>query len=73
MFLLLSWMGSGAEGGKIVDSIMACFRVDYCGRGELSEWVTQVTSAIAEAEIWRRRQQKLGQMLSKLSHMSEGS
>lgn len=22
---------------QIVDSIMACFRVDYCGRGELSE------------------------------------
>ncbi|KAI5843992.1 meiotic recombination protein DMC1, partial [Morchella snyderi] len=38
----------------IVDSIMACFRVDYCGRGELSE-----------------RQQKLGQMLSKLAHMAE--
>ncbi|PUU75824.1 DNA recombination and repair protein Rad51 [Tuber borchii] len=38
----------------VVDSIMACFRVDYCGRGELSE-----------------RQQKLGQMLSKLSHMAE--
>ncbi|CCX04691.1 Similar to Meiotic recombination protein DLH1; acc. no. P50265 [Pyronema omphalodes CBS 100304] len=38
----------------IVDSIMACFRVDFCGRGELSE-----------------RQQKLGQMLAKLSHMAE--
>ncbi|TEB39377.1 hypothetical protein FA13DRAFT_1751484 [Coprinellus micaceus] len=38
----------------IVDSIMALFRVDYSGRGELSE-----------------RQQKLAQMLSKLSKMSE--
>lgn len=28
--------------------------------------------SITEAEIWHRRQQKLGQMLSKLSHMSEG-
>ncbi|TCD68109.1 Meiotic recombination protein dmc1 [Steccherinum ochraceum] len=38
----------------IVDSIMACFRTDYSGRGELSE-----------------RQQKLAQMLSKLSKLSE--
>ena len=33
---------------------MACFRVDYSGRGELSE-----------------RQQKLGQFLSRLTHMAE--
>ena len=33
---------------------MACFRVDYSGRGELAE-----------------RQQKLGQFLSKLTHMAE--
>ena len=33
----------------IVDSVMALFRVDYSGRGELAE-----------------RQQKLGQMLSRL-------
>ncbi|KAF8665309.1 hypothetical protein AX16_000329 [Volvariella volvacea WC 439] len=38
----------------VVDSIMALFRVDYSGRGELSE-----------------RQQKLAQMLSKLSKLSE--
>ncbi|RXW19175.1 hypothetical protein EST38_g6676 [Candolleomyces aberdarensis] len=38
----------------IIDSIMALFRVDYSGRGELSE-----------------RQQKLAQMLSKLSKLSE--
>ncbi|KAL6304786.1 Rad51-domain-containing protein [Sparassis latifolia] len=38
----------------IVDSIMALFRTDYSGRGELSE-----------------RQQKLAQMLSKLSKLSE--
>jgi len=38
----------------IVDSIMALFRVDFSGRGELSE-----------------RQQKLAQMLSKLSKLSE--
>jgi len=38
----------------IIDSIMALFRVDYSGRGELSE-----------------RQQKLGQMLSKLTKLSE--
>ncbi|KAF8735213.1 hypothetical protein AX14_002478 [Amanita brunnescens Koide BX004] len=38
----------------IVDSIMALFRVDYSGRGELSE-----------------RQQKAGQMLSKLTKLSE--
>lgn len=38
----------------IVDSIMALFRVDFSGRGELSE-----------------RQQKLAQMLSKLSKISE--
>ncbi|KAL7285422.1 hypothetical protein ACG7TL_000518 [Trametes sanguinea] len=38
----------------IVDSIMALFRADYSGRGELSE-----------------RQQKLAQMLSKLSKLSE--
>jgi meiotic recombination protein DMC1 len=39
----------------IIDSVMACFRVDYTGRGELSE-----------------RQQKLGQFLSKLNHISNG-
>ena len=39
---------------KIIDSIMALFRVDFSGRGELSE-----------------RQQKLAQMLSKLSKLSE--
>ncbi|SJL06265.1 probable Meiotic recombination protein dmc1 [Armillaria ostoyae] len=38
----------------IVDSIMALFRVDYSGRGELSE-----------------RQQKLAQMLSRLTKLSE--
>ncbi|KAJ3252057.1 Meiotic recombination protein dmc1 [Boothiomyces macroporosus] len=38
----------------VVDSIMALFRVDYSGRGELSE-----------------RQQRLGQMLSKLVRISE--
>lgn len=38
----------------IIDSIMACFRVDYCGRGELAD-----------------RQQKLNQMMSKLTHMAE--
>ncbi|KAI0784972.1 Rad51-domain-containing protein [Abortiporus biennis] len=38
----------------IVDSIMALFRTDFSGRGELSE-----------------RQQKLAQMLSKLSKLSE--
>lgn len=38
----------------IVDSIMALFRVDYSGRGELSE-----------------RQQKLNQMLSRLTRISE--
>ena len=38
----------------IIDSVMACFRVDYSGRGELSE-----------------RQQKLGQFLSRLTHMAE--
>ncbi|KAJ6264395.1 hypothetical protein Dda_0541 [Drechslerella dactyloides] len=38
----------------VVDSIMACFRVDYSGRGELSE-----------------RQQKLGQMLARLTTMAE--
>jgi meiotic recombination protein DMC1 len=39
----------------IIDSIMACFRTDFCGRGELSE-----------------RQQKLGQFLTKATHMAEG-
>ena len=39
---------------QIVDSIMALFRVDYSGRGELSE-----------------RQQKLNQMLSRLTRISE--
>ncbi|KAK6520322.1 Meiotic recombination protein dmc1 [Arthrobotrys conoides] len=38
----------------VIDSIMACFRVDYSGRGELSE-----------------RQQKLGQMLARLTTMAE--
>ncbi|KAJ7057223.1 DNA recombination and repair protein Rad51 [Mycena amicta] len=38
----------------IIDSIMALFRTDFSGRGELSE-----------------RQQKLAQMLSKLSKLSE--
>ncbi|KAG6866045.1 hypothetical protein C0991_009142 [Blastosporella zonata] len=38
----------------IIDSIMALFRVDFSGRGELSE-----------------RQQKLAQMLSKLTKLSE--
>lgn len=38
----------------IVDSIMALFRVDYSGRGELSD-----------------RQQKLNQMLSRLTRISE--
>ncbi|KAJ7161362.1 Rad51-domain-containing protein [Mycena crocata] len=39
---------------QIVDSIMALFRTDFSGRGELSE-----------------RQQKLAQMLSKLTKLSE--
>lgn len=38
----------------IVDSIMALFRVDFSGRGELSE-----------------RQQKLAQVMSKLTKLSE--
>lgn len=38
----------------VVDSIMALFRTDFSGRGELSE-----------------RQQKLGQMLSKLTRIAE--
>lgn len=38
----------------IVDSIMALFRVDFCGRGEMAD-----------------RQQKLGQMLSRLQKISE--
>ncbi|TKA79822.1 Meiotic recombination protein DLH1 [Cryomyces minteri] len=38
----------------VVDSVMACFRVDYTGRGELAE-----------------RQQKLGQFLTKMTHMAE--
>ncbi|XP_072382487.1 meiotic recombination protein DMC1/LIM15 homolog [Diabrotica undecimpunctata] len=46
------------EGGifklLIVDSIMALFRVDYTGRGEMAD-----------------RQQKLGQMLSRLQKISE--
>ncbi|KAG2352763.1 Rad51-domain-containing protein [Suillus spraguei] len=39
---------------QIVDSIMALFRVDFSGRGELSE-----------------RQQKLAQVMSKLTKLSE--
>ncbi|KAK4876787.1 hypothetical protein RN001_009293 [Aquatica leii] len=38
----------------IVDSVMALFRVDYCGRGEIAV-----------------RQQKLGQMMSRLQKISE--
>ena len=38
----------------IVDSIMALFRVDFSGRGKLSE-----------------RQQKVGQMMSKLQKLAE--
>ncbi|KAF5269990.1 hypothetical protein FQR65_LT05789 [Abscondita terminalis] len=38
----------------IIDSVMALFRVDYCGRGEIAY-----------------RQQKLGQMLSRLQKISE--
>lgn len=38
----------------IIDSIMALFRVDYSGRGEMAD-----------------RQQKLGQMLSRLQNISE--
>lgn len=38
----------------VVDSIMALFRTDFAGRGELSE-----------------RQQKLGQMLAKLTRIAE--
>lgn len=38
----------------IVDSIMALFRVDYTGRGEMAD-----------------RQQKLGQMMSRLQKISE--
>ena len=37
----------------IIDSIMALFRTDFCGRGELAD-----------------RQQKLGQMLAKLTRLS---
>jgi meiotic recombination protein DMC1 len=37
----------------IIDSVIACFRTDYVGRGELSE-----------------RQQKLGQYLQRLNHIS---
>ncbi|KNZ75030.1 Meiotic recombination protein dmc1 [Termitomyces sp. J132] len=52
--LLVYNLYSYAAGLKIIDSIMALFRVDYSGRGELSE-----------------RQQKLAQMLSKLTKLSE--
>lgn len=41
---------------QIVDSIMALFRVDFSGRGELAD-----------------RQQKLGQMLSRLQKIAEGN
>lgn len=37
----------------IIDSVIACFRTDYIGRGELSD-----------------RQQKLGQYLQRLNHIS---
>ncbi len=39
---------------QIVDSIIALYRVDFCGRGELSD-----------------RQQKLGQMMSRLVKIAE--
>ncbi|RZF39374.1 hypothetical protein LSTR_LSTR000895 [Laodelphax striatellus] len=39
---------------QIIDSIMALFRVDYSGRGELAD-----------------RQQRLGQMMSRLQKISE--
>ncbi|KAL2917478.1 Meiotic recombination protein DMC1 [Polyrhizophydium stewartii] len=38
----------------VIDSIMALFRTDFCGRGELAE-----------------RQQKLGQMLARLTRLAE--
>lgn len=47
--LILSWYF------QIMDSVMALFRVDFTGRGELAD-----------------RQQKLGQMLSRLQKISEG-
>lgn len=40
---------------QVVDSVMALFRVDFCGRGELAD-----------------RQQKLGQLLSRLQKIAEG-
>ena len=58
MDLITALAAKFAEDGSfrllIVDSILALFRVDYSGRGELSE-----------------RQQKLNQMLSRLTRISE--
>ncbi|XP_024948029.2 meiotic recombination protein DMC1 homolog isoform X2 [Citrus sinensis] len=47
-------MDPGAVLDNIVDSVIALFRVDFTGRGELAD-----------------RQQKLGQMLSRLTKISE--
>ncbi|KAK8949070.1 hypothetical protein KSP39_PZI005165 [Platanthera zijinensis] len=47
-------ISQGTVGGDIVDSVIALFRVDFSGRGELAE-----------------RQQKLAQMLSRLTKISE--
>lgn len=49
-----SFIADGSYRLLIVDSIMALFRVDFSGRGELNE-----------------RQQKLNQMLSRLTRLSE--
>lgn len=58
MELIVHLAAKFAEDGDfrllIVDSILALFRVDYSGRGELSE-----------------RQQKLNQMLARLTRISE--
>ncbi|KAJ3558548.1 hypothetical protein NM688_g863 [Phlebia brevispora] len=57
----------------IVDSIMALFRTDYSGRGELSERQQKVTRRVLLSVMYLSTcyDMQLAQMLSKLSKLSE--
>lgn len=68
---------------QIVDSIIALFRVDFTGRGELADrqvtfWLPHITTNIVINKIWffSKRlvsvlQQKLAQMLSRIIKIAE--
>ncbi|KAL4200143.1 hypothetical protein AMTRI_Chr03g54930 [Amborella trichopoda] len=54
----------------IVDSVIALFRVDFTGRGELAERQQKLAQMLSRLIIFRN-QQKLAQMLSRLIKIAE--